>query len=187
MSFNQDQVLDADEALRIIDMLAGESGTDYHMMIDNKGKKIVGESQRVFGDVMEMMDIGGYYYNAKVTAAPGSTKGVVKVSPLIVVRDADAATASIAGLLNNQDQDLVVNILVFKASGDGSNDLQPFFQIELRGARVAFHAVITGGVPKRPCEIIAFQQREAEIRSAPQLNTGLRGAVRTARLVNSVA
>ncbi|RYZ06711.1 MAG: hypothetical protein EOO24_11495, partial [Comamonadaceae bacterium] len=72
MSFNQDQLLDTDEALRLLDMMSGESGVDFHMMIDNKGKKLVGESQRVFGDAMEMMDIGGYYYNAKVSAAPGS-------------------------------------------------------------------------------------------------------------------
>lgn len=187
MSFNQDQLLDTDEALRLLDMMSGESGVDFHMMIDNKGKKLVGESQRVFGDAMEMMDIGGYYYNAKVSAAPGSSKGVVKVSPVIVVRDADAATASIASLLNSQDHDLVVSILVFKASGDSSNDLQPFFQIELRGARVSYHGVITGGTPKRPCEIIVFQQREAEIRTAPQVSSGLRGAVRTAKLVNTTA
>ena len=185
MSFTIDGIMDPDEALRMLDLLSGESGADYHMIIDNKGKKITGESQRVFGDAMEMLDIGGYFYDAQIRATPGSTKGVVKVSPLMVVRDADAATASIASLLNSQDSDLIVNILVFKASGDSSNDLQPFFQIELRGARVSYHGVITGGTPKRPCEIISFQHREAEIRSAPQAQTGLRGAVRTAKLVNS--
>lgn len=182
MSFNQDGFMDADEALRFLDLLAEDSGSDYHMSIENKGKKLQGESNRVFGDNMEMLDIGGYFYVAGVVSSPGSTKGVLRAQPFCVIRDCDAATASIASLLNSQDADLVVNVLVFKAGGDSSQDQQPFIQIELTGARVSWHAIVTGGRPKRPCEIIVFYFRTAEIKSAPQVEIGLRGAVRTAKL-----
>lgn len=183
MSFNNDGLMDPDEAMRTLDLLSYESGADFHMSIENKGKKLQGEIDRVFGADIEMLEIGGYYYVADVIAAPGSTKGVLRIHPFLVVRDCDAATASIASMLSSQDADLIVNILVFKAGGDSAKDLQPFFQIELTGARIARHAIVTGGRPKRPCEIIQFRYRAAEIKSAPQQQSGLRGAVRTARML----
>jgi len=52
-------------------------------------------------------------------------------------------------------------------------------------ARVHTQSLLTGGNPKRPCEIVYFNFRKIEIRSAPQLDTGLRGAVRTCVLTKS--
>lgn len=184
MSFNNDGLMDPDEALRTLDLLSSESGSDFHMMIENKGTKLSGESKRLFDGGMEMLDIGGYFYESDVLSTPGSSKGQVRALPFMVVRDCDAATASIASLMNSQDNQLIVNVLVFKAGGDTGQDMQPFLEIELRGARIGKHAILTGGRPKRPCEIILFQYREIEIKTAPQLLSGLRGAVRAAKLTN---
>ncbi|SCX74731.1 type VI secretion system tube protein Hcp [Variovorax sp. EL159] len=183
MSFNNGGYLETDDALRMLDLLSQASGSDFYMSVESKGKKVAGEIQTLFSDNMEVLEIGGYSYVAEVASAPGSGKGVARGLPLAVVRDCDAATASIASLLYSQDSDLIVNILVFKAGGDNA-DRQPFFEIELTGGRVSQHAILTGGVPKRPCEIVVFSYRAIEIKSAPQLVSGIRGAVRAAKLVN---
>lgn len=185
MSFNNGGYLETDDALRMLDLLSQESGSDFYMSVESKGKKVAAESPTLFSDNMEVLEIGGYSYVAEVASAPGSGKGVSRGLPLAVVRDCDAATASIASLLCSQDSELIVNILVFKAGGDNGRDRQPFFEIELTGGRVSQHAILTGGVPKRPCEIIVFSYRAVEIKTAPQLTSGIRGAVRAAKLINS--
>ena len=81
--------------------------------------------------------------------------------------------------MKNQDSDIKVQLSVFKASGDSATDMQPTLEFLLEGARVDTHSILTGGTPKRACEIIFFHYRKIEIRSAPQLRTGLRGAVRS--------
>jgi hypothetical protein len=55
----------------------------------------------------------------------------------------------------------------------------------LEETRIDTQAILTGGNPRRPCEIIYFMPRKMEIRSAPQQQTGLRGAVRTCMLTQS--
>jgi len=179
MSWTYDGKLDPDEALRLLDHLSGESGHDFSMMIENKGTPLEGESKRTYEDGKQRMDIGGYSYKSDVVIPPGSNKGKLRNHAFIVVRDCDAATASIASLLKNQDSDLKVTVSVFKASGDSSKDQQPHLEFVLGGARVNCHAIVTGGRPKRPCDIIFFDYVKLEIRSAPQQQTGARGAVRT--------
>jgi hypothetical protein len=179
MSWTKDGTLDPDEALRLLDHMSGESGNDFVMMIENKGAVMEGESSREYEDGKQRMDIAGYAYLAEVVTPPGSSKGKVRNAPLIVIRDCDAATASIASLMKNQDSEIKVQLSVFKAGGEGSKDMQPTLEFLLEGARVDTHSILTGGIPKRPCEIIFFHYRKLEIRSAPQKNTGLRGAVRS--------
>lgn len=179
MSWTFDGQLNPDEALRLLDYLSGESGNDFSMMIESKGSPIEGESVRMYEDGKQRMDIGGYSYKADVVIPPGSSKGKMRNHPFIVVRDSDAATASIASLLKGQDSDLKVTVSVFKAGGDSSKDLQPHLEFVLEGARVHCHAIVTGGKPKRPCDIVFFSYTKLEIRSAPQQKTGARGAVRT--------
>lgn len=179
MSWTMDGRLDPDEALRLLDNLSSESGNDFAMMIENKGTPIEGESKRSYEDGKQRMDIGGYQYVADVVTPPGSTKGKVRNHQFIVVRDCDAATASIASLLKNQDASLKVTISVFKAGGDSSKDLQAHLEFVLDEARVVCHAILTGGKPKRPCDLIFLAYKKLEIRSAPQQQSGLRGAVRT--------
>lgn len=185
MAFNIDGILDPDEALRLLDHLSGESDNDFVMMIENKGAVVEGESGRPYEDGKKRMDIGGYAYCAEVVVPPGSSKGKVRNSTFIVIRNCDAATASVASLLKNQDSEIKVQVSVFKAGGDSSQDMQPSLEFVLEGARVTLHSILTGGRPKRPCEIIFLQYRKIEIKSAPQQVTGARGAVRTCSFSNA--
>ncbi|VTU38959.1 type VI secretion system tube protein Hcp [Variovorax sp. PBL-E5] len=179
MSWTLDGTLDPDEALRLLDHMSGESGNDFVMLIENKGAVVEGESERAYEDGKQRMDIAGYTYLAEVVTPPGASKGKVRNKSLIVIRDCDAATASIASLMKNQDSDIKVQLSVFKAGGDTAKDMQPTLEFVLEGARVDSHAILTGGKPKRACEIVCFAYRKIEIRSAPQKITGQRGAVRS--------
>jgi hypothetical protein len=182
MSWTYDGSLDPDEALRLLDHMSGESGNDFLMLIESKGAAVEGESKRSFEDGKQRMHIAGYSYLSEVVTPPGASKGKIRLSALIVVRECDAATASIASLLKNQEADLKVQLSVFKASGDSSKEQQPTLEFLLENARITTHCILTGGKPRRPCEIIYFMPRKVEIKSAPQQESGLRGAVRTCTL-----
>ncbi|HYP84220.1 type VI secretion system tube protein Hcp [Variovorax sp.] len=182
MNLNADAQLDAGEVQRLLDHMSQETGNDYLMLIESKGSAVEGESSRAFEDGKRRMQIGGYSYVAAVQTPPGTAKGQVRMSAVMVVRECDAATATIASLLKNQESDLKVQISVFKASGDSSSDQQPMLEFVLENARITTQAILTGGNPRRPCEIICLTPRKLEIRSAPQQQTGLRGAVRTCTL-----
>jgi len=179
MSWTMDGTLDPDEALRLLDHMSGETRNDFVMMIENKGAAVEGESERLYEDGKQRMDVAGYAYLAEVATPPGSSKGRVRNAPLIVIRVCDAATASIASLMKNQDSDIKVQLSVFKAGGDTSKDMQPTLEFLLEGARVDTHSILTGGTPRQACEIIYFHYRKIEIRSAPQKASGQRGAVRS--------
>lgn len=185
MSWRLDGTLDPDEALRLLDHMSGDSGNDFLMLIESKGNAVEGESKRAFEDGKQRMHIAGYSYLAEVQTPPGSSKGQIRLSSLIVVRECDAATASIASLLKNQENDLKVQVSVFKAGGDSSKEQQPTLELALEGARITTHCLLTGGDPRRPCEIIYFMPRKLELKSAPQQESGLRGAVRTCTMTNT--
>lgn len=182
MSWNMDGILDPDEALRLLEAMSGETGNDFLMLIESKGNAVEGDSTRAFEDGKQRMAILGFSHLAELRTPPGAAKGQVRMGQLVVVRACDASTATLASLLKNQEADLKVQIAVFKASGDTSKDLQPMLEFVLENARITTQAILTGGTPRRPCEILAFAPRKLEIRSAPQQETGLRGAVRTCTL-----
>ena len=117
------------------------------------------------------MDIAGYSYLAEVVTPPGASKGKVRNHALIVLRACDAATASIASLMKNQDSDIKVHLSVFKAGGDASKDMQPTLEIVLEGARVDTHSILTGGSPRRPVRnhLLPLPARS---RSAPRRRRG---------------
>ncbi|QRF58418.1 type VI secretion system tube protein Hcp [Variovorax sp. UC122_21] len=175
MSFSAEGALDPDELLRLLDLMAGEPANDFLMSIDNRGTKVKGESERG----IEFIDIGGYCHQMEVVSPPGSTKGSVRVHPFVIVREVDAATASIASLLFSQEANLEVSIFVYRASGDHLPS-QPFFEVILTGARVVSQAIVTGGKPRQPREVTVFESRNVQVKTAPQLASGIRGAVRTA-------
>ena len=178
MAFQQDGILDADEARELYGLIApGPADVDMVMMIERKGAPIEGESPRQFEDGKPRMEIGGYLWSAQTVASGGKTR----VSPmsLLVARRSDAATASVASILRAQDLDLRVVIGVYKAGGDArSTDAQPVFEMVLESARIAVHMLHSGGPWGVPSEIIAFTYRSIVIKSAPQTRTGARGAVR---------
>ena len=171
--------LDPEEALRLLDHFSIESDNDFVMLIENKGAVVEGESSRAYEDGKQRMEIDGCSFMADVVTPPGASKGKVRSNAFVVVRQCDAATASIASLLKSQDSDIKVTVSVFRAGGDSSKEMQPMLEFLLEGARVEVHSILTGGKPRRAREIIFFGYRKIEIRSAPQKTSGQRGAVRS--------
>lgn len=178
MAFQQDGILDADEARELYGLIApGPADVDMVMMIERKGTPIEGESPRQFDDGKSRMEIGGYVWSAQTVASAGKHK--LSVTSLLVARRSDSATASIASILRAQDLDLRVLIGVYKAGGDTrSTEAQPVFEMTLESARIVVHMLHSGGPWGVPSEIIAFAYRSIVIKSAPQTRTGARGAVR---------
>jgi type VI protein secretion system component Hcp len=181
MSFDRDGLLDPDEALRLLELASHSDGdTDIVLMIESKGTVVEGESARAFADGKSRMPVKGYYFNAAVKVPPGSSKGVVAVTSLVVVRESDAATASLASLLRSQATDLKVDLSVFKAGGEAvSKDAQPTLEFVLEKARVKSHTMLTGLSPQCAVEVLSFEYETLTVKSAPQQATGARGAVRT--------
>jgi hypothetical protein len=185
MSFTLDPILNPEEALRLVDLASDSmSGQDLVLLLENKSSPVEGESVRDFEDGKKRLDAMGYMLVSGVQVAPGTNKAKVSTSNLIVVRQCDAASASIASLLKSQTEDLKVVLSTFKAGGDHpSKDAQPTLEITIEKGRVALYCVLT---PSRmrgiPCEIVSFAHQGLEIRSAPQATTGFRGAVRTCTL-----
>jgi hypothetical protein len=101
-----------------------------------------------------------------------------------VVRLCDVASASILSLLKSQTEQLRVVLSAFRAGGDSLTiTMQPTFEVEINNGRVASYSVFTPAIlDGMPCEVICFAHQGLEIRSAPQLQTGMRGAVRTCNL-----
>jgi len=182
MSLILDHTLDPDAILRFIDLASEvEAGQDLALLLENKGTPVKGESTRTFEDGKDRLDVMGYMLVSDIQVAPGTSTAKVSASNLVVVRRCDAASASIASLLNSQTEDLKVVLSTFKAGGDDfSIDLQPTLEIEIDKGRVAHFSILTPSRLKGvPCEVVAFAHQGIEIRSAPQAKTGLRGAVRT--------
>ncbi|WP_295545602.1 type VI secretion system tube protein Hcp [uncultured Pseudacidovorax sp.] len=183
MSFNQDQQIDADEALRMLELsLNRADNIDVVMSIESKGNQIEGESPRVFADGKKRMAVLGYFAAVRADAAPGGTKSKLTLNAMLIVRRCDAATASIANLIKSQASDVSVLLSCFKASGDSSPGQESTLEIALEEARLSNYALVTGGSVGVPCEILAFAYRRMVIASAPQLKDGRRGAVRGAEL-----
>lgn len=180
MSFNNDGALDQDEALRLLDLASREdTGRDVVLRIESKGVVYEGENERQFEDGKQRMAVLGYFIANRVETPPGTSKGRVVTGSLTLVRASDAATASLASLLQSQANDLKVTLQVFRAGGDDSKDAQPMLQLDLQEARVQVHCLLSGGHLGRPAEVLAFTYRSLTISSAPQAKSGLRGAVRT--------
>ena len=179
MGWTMDGAVDPDEGLRLLDLVPREDGDDFWMLVEAKGKPIEGEAKREFEDGKPRLEVAGFRYQMDVLSPPGSTKGQLRAAAIFVVRDCDAASASLASLLRDQVSDLKVVLSVFHAGGDTARDMQAQLEIELGQARLLNHTILTGPGPKRPREILQIEYRDLEIRTAPQGGSGLRGAVRT--------
>ncbi|MFM9424232.1 hypothetical protein RCH10_000655 [Variovorax sp. GrIS 2.14] len=186
MSLNGDGYLDTDEALRLLDLgLRKGVSLDMAMSIDNRGTPVEGESPRTYADGKARMDLLGYDVHAGLRIAPGASTASLSLSHLHVVRQSDAATASIASLLRNQTVGLTITVSIYRSGGEDGSQLEPMIEFVLTGGRVNEVAYLTGGSSGHPCEIIRFGYRVMSINSAAQLATGIRGAVRTCDLTAS--
>jgi len=185
MSFTPEHILSPDAVLRLFDLASPPSssptaaGQDLVLLVESKGTPIEGECVRKFEDGKKRLNAMGYMIITGLQVAPETGDPTVTTSDLIVVRQCDAASASIASLLKNKTHDVNVVLSTFKSGGDPSLIAQPTLEITIEKGRVAHFSVLTpsrlGGVP---CEVITFAHQGFKINSAPQTTTGLRGAVR---------
>jgi type VI protein secretion system component Hcp len=168
-------------ALVIIDLADLSKEQDLTLMIESKGTVIEGECTREFEDGKKRLDVLGYGFAAAFEGAAQAGSAKVNTSGLTIVRMCDAASASLASLLKNQAMDLKVVLSSFKAGGDDSSkNMQPTLEFEVSKGRLMLYSILT---PNRlnlgPCEVISIAYEGLELRSAPQTQTGQRGAVRT--------
>lgn len=178
--FEEPGIWNIDEQLRVLELAqTGLRGGDLVMLVENSGTPVNGESARRFPDGKPRLDISGYSWGMIVRQRVGSgAESGRTYQPLVVVRQLDAATASLASLAYNRSL-LKVCISAFRAGGDPSAaDTQPMFEIELQDAQLTGQFLTSGGPLSTLAEILVFSYRRITQRSAPQQASGARGAVR---------
>lgn len=186
MSFNSDGLLDIDEVLRIAELsISSQTGIDMFMVVESGGAPVEGESARAFSDGKPHMDIQGYFIFANQVQQGSDKKYKANSSPLVVVRQSDAATASLYSLLNNGKTDVKATVQVYRAGGNAkSTQSQPTIEIVASEARIYCIATYTSKQLAQPCDIVVFAHRKLEVKTAPQQTTGIRGAVRTCTMTS---
>lgn len=178
MAFIEDGSWSPEDARQFYELVkTGSADTDLVMLIESKGAPVVGELERPFEDGKARLSIGGYHWSVQVPES--SSQNQVVPNNLIVARRSDAATAVIASLLRTQEKDLKVVISAFKAGGDSrAQEAQAAFELVLDKARICRLVLNSGGAWGAPSELISIAYRSLKVKSAPQKETGLRGAVR---------
>jgi len=180
MSFDSDGHIDPDEALRLLDLAhAAGASQDLVLLVESKGTAVDGESTRQFDDGKKRLDALGYMFSGYTQARAGNAQNKVGMLNFSVVRQCDAATASLCSLFKSQVEDISVRVSSFKAGGDISKDAQPTLELIFDKVRIASMSILTASKLTGSCEILSFAYESLEIRSAPQLSSGMRGAVRT--------
>jgi len=180
-SFTSDRIPSPDTILRLFDIASTASDQDMVLLIEHKGTAIEGESPREFKDGKKRLATMGYMLISGVQeTSTNNSKPMVTTSDLIVVRQCDGASASIASLFKNQDKNLKVMLSFFKSGGDGpSKEQEPTLEITIEEGRIAHFSMLTSDKFRgAPCEVIAIAHQGLKIDSAPQLTSGLRGGVR---------
>ncbi|RZL89108.1 MAG: hypothetical protein EOP76_16525 [Variovorax sp.] len=174
-------VLSPNEALGVLDSLEYDEQSDIVMFVASAGNQVAGEDTRTLDDVPGLF-ITSFFFQSYALQAAGSASGMVSAEPLTVVRQCDAATATLASLHYKQVEDLVIGIDVFRAGGvDVKAD--PFFSLMMEGGRITSQYLFMGGRPiRRPHEILTIDFTGFTVETAPQVTSGQRGGVRTARL-----
>jgi len=176
---NNNAGLSIDEQLRVLEMVRPDhAGGDLVMLIDNAGTPVVGDNPRVFPDKKSRLDLSGYSWSLVQRDANAGAGNLRSLSPLVVVRRVDVATASLSSLAYARADKLTVVISAYRAGGDPTAaDTLPTFEIKLAGGRIAAQYLTTGGSHDVPSEILYFSYRSITICTAPQKITGQRGAV----------
>ena len=178
-------VMDMDEALRTLGIVGKLTDKIGHLDIFMKVKTqragdVEGESPRKFADGKPRHQLLGYYFSAgsPTDVGSGAATGRRRYSAVRVVRNSDAATASLLSAFSTNDK-VTVEVSSYKAGG--SDTAQPSFRMELGDARVKSYTLIAGGAlyGSGAMDIIEFVFRTVAIDTAPQTASGQRGAVRS--------
>jgi hypothetical protein len=184
MSYEHTAQLDPEDCLRLLALASNQASADLAMTVISRNNQVDGESSRSFNN-HPRLDIEGFYNGfAYQSSSQRGGRGIAS-SLLFVLRQCDAATASLSSILVSRDQDVTVRISVYRAGGDSGHALEPSLEFEATGAMLTQQTFFTGHPSGKPAEIVAFAYRRFEIRSAPQDGAGQRGAVRTCSFDNA--
>jgi type VI protein secretion system component Hcp len=181
MAWSNDGIIDADELISVMKLMPeGETQMDIELTVKMDGNPILGEGVGTSGD--NVLSAFGYHF--KVMLNTHKERAVAPMA-LWVGRNLDAASASLTSALKtcggNSDKSLEVELRVFRAGG--SNILgafpKPLIVFKLADARLSFQSFVTSSSSGLPTEFLAFLYRSIEIKTTPQMASGIAGATRS--------
>lgn len=169
-----------DTLMRVAALGTGSNARpDLVMLLENAGSPVAGESPRKHPDGKPRLDIQGWSWGQSVNTVGGAAEGSRNFTPLIVVRMADAASATLANLAYNRTLKLTACISAFRAGGDSNSpDTGPMFEFKIEEGQLIGQYFVTGQGSDMLTEILVFSYRKMILNSAAQQKSGARGAVR---------
>jgi type VI protein secretion system component Hcp len=182
MAWNSNPNVDAEELLSVLSMFPlGETQMDINLIVTIDGANIQGENLRTWGE--DAISAYGYFFKTQVTDA-----NYVDAGSLWVARNLDVASASLTSALKacsgTSKKRMSACLRVFRAGG---NDIigiapKPVIKFTLQDAQIVFQTFLTNNPTGLPTEVLAFAYKTITIETAPQLASGIIGAVRTCQL-----
>lgn len=173
-------LLSIEELQRLIELAGGQrSGADMVMLVDNAGTIVEGEAMaRVYPDGKSRLAIAGWYWGQSAHSESGAVDAARHLTPLTVVRQADAASGSLAILASNRTRKISANISLYRSGGDSTVvTTEPLFEVNIGEAQIVGQYFLTGSDATLK-EVLVFSYRSVQLKMAPQKITGSRGAVR---------
>jgi type VI protein secretion system component Hcp len=182
MAWNDDVTVDPEELQSILSMFPqGETQMDMDLTVTIDGTNIRGENLSTWGE--DTISAYGYYFKAQLNHAKAAFPGT-----FCVARNLDVASASLTSAFKacsgTSKKTMSVCLRVFRAGG---NDIigitpKPVIKFTLHDSYILLQAFLTNNPSGLPTEVLAFNYRSITIETAPQLASGLIGAVRTCQL-----
>ncbi len=182
MSWDSNATIDWDELGSIIRLLpSAPTAMDIQMVFTSPKGAIEGEG---VGENKYLLPIFGYAFKAQRKGATVDSS-IVAAHAFWVIRNVDAASASLMSVMlkpGGKDKFSSVSVYVFK-SGDqvAGMERQPMIEFNLGNAVIAFHSIVTAGNSGTPVEVLSLSFDDIEVNTAPQQDSGLRGALRSAK------
>jgi type VI protein secretion system component Hcp len=188
MAWNTDGNIDAEEIGSVLKLMPTTSGSmDLELSIQIDGTFIQGESKSSHGNG-DVLSVFGYYFKSQISL---DLKRNLKPGPFWVVRDLDAATASLSSAMKALSGDttkmMIVELRAFKAGGmkTAGEVSRPVLNFKLDQAIIAFQGFHTSSPSGIPSEVLGFNYRSITIETTPQLESGLMGATRNCQFTRS--
>jgi hypothetical protein len=182
MSWDADTRVDWDEFGALLKIMSvANNGSDVMLVYSTKKGPVEGERA---GDYKYILPVLGYAFKAQRQGQNGNKVSIYPTA-LYVVRGVDAATASFLSAMKevrpdngNENLSLFVHRSGTYIPGAAN---APLIEINLTNAVISFCAIVTPSTSPVPLEFLAVTYSAIEISTAPQLESGIRGAIRSAR------
>jgi type VI protein secretion system component Hcp len=186
MAWSMDGVIDSDELASILKLLPDrETQADIQLAVSMDGNLIQGESVSARGE--NTLAVLGYHIKLQINT---SDSGNLNLGSLWIIRTIDAASATLSSALKSgsgtSKKRFLVELDVYKAGGSAITGIgsAPVIRFVLENARLIFQSFQTNNSNGIPTEVLAFTYKSIEVNTAPQLSSGITGAVRTCILSN---